>query len=220
MPEFGRLEAIDQRDRLHAMPSLIATRTKMFWITGPVLNQGSYPHCVGYAWKQFLQTTPRRTLVGPNGTDIYREAQYIDEWPGESYDGTSVRAGAKVLNNRSYLSEYVWGYSVDVIRDFVLMRGPAVLGSAWHQGMMNPDVNGWVYPVGPIMGGHAYVACGYSAVRNAFRCINSWGLQWGQKGKFWLHRDDLQVLLNSGGEACSAIEKKSALPSFSNVNAG
>lgn len=208
MPAFGRLLSVDGRDRLHLMPPLTVTRTQMFWITGPVLDQGSFPHCVGYAWKQFLQTTPRRTLVGPHAAQLYNEAQLVDEWPGEDYDGTSVRAGAKVLHARQYLSEYVWGYDTNTIKDFVLMRGPVVLGTIWTTGMMSPDSNGWVYPQGNVVGGHAYTACGYSTIRHAFRCINSWSRSWGQHGKFWLHENELSYLLSNGGEACSAIEKK------------
>ncbi len=210
MPAFGRLDAIDDRDHLHRMALAVGqvTRTDMHWITGPVLDQGQQPHCVGYAWKQFLQTTPRRTLVGPDGDMIYHEAQLVDEWPGEGYDGTSVRAGAKVLTSRGHLNEYIWGFDVETIRGYVLMRGPVTIGSFWYDGMMNPDTNGWVYRTGNMIGGHAYLACGYSSKRNAFRCVNSWGLGWGQRGKFWLHRDELSALIGQGGEACSAIEKR------------
>ncbi len=210
MPAFGRLDAVDDRDHLHRMALAVGqvTRTDMHWITGPVLDQGQQPHCVGYAWKQFLQTTPRRTLVGPGGDTIYHEAQQVDEWPGESYDGTSVRAGAKVLTSRGQLNEYIWGFDVETVRGYVLMRGPVTIGSIWYDGMMNPDTNGWVYRTGNMVGGHAYLACGYSSKRNAFRCVNSWGLGWGQRGKFWLHRDELAALMQQGGEACSAIEKR------------
>lgn len=210
MPEFGRLRFEDQRDRLHLIQLQATPRTQMFWITGPVLNQGNEPACVGYAWKQFLQTTPRRTLVGPGGSVIYKEAQLVDEWPGENYDGTSVRAGAKVLTSRGHLTEYIWGFDITTLANYILTRGPVVLGTMWYSGMMQPDANGWVFPQGNIVGGHAYLACGYSHVRNAFRCLNSWGNGWGQKGKFWLHKDELSQLLTQGGEGCSAIEKRAA----------
>lgn len=208
MPEFGRLQSVDNRDRLHLIQFQATPRTQMFWITGPVLDQGSYPHCVGYAWKQFLQTTPRRTLLGPDGTTIYNEAQLVDEWPGQDYAGTSVRAGAKVLSGRGHLTEYIWGFDTNTLANYILTRGPIVLGTMWYSGMMQPNANGWIFPQGQVVGGHAYLACGYSSVRDAFRCINSWGFNWGQRGKFWLHRDELAYLLQQGGEGCSAIEKK------------
>lgn len=210
MPEFGRLPAPDTRDRMHLMGAVPTLRTQMFWITGPVLDQGAEPACVGYAWKQFLQTTPRRTLVGPSGQLIYNEAQFVDEWPGENYAGTSVRAGAKVLSGRGHLTEYIWGFDVGTLQNYILTRGPVVLGTMWYQGMYTPDKNGWVYPTGGVAGGHAYVACGYSSVKNAFRCINSWSRGWGQLGKFWLHKAELARLLQEGGEGCSAIEKRTA----------
>ncbi len=211
MPAFGRLDAVDDRDHLHRMALAVGqvTRTDMHWITGPVLDQNGWPHCVAYSAKQFLQTTPRRTLgLEPNPTTMYHEAQRIDEWPGEDYAGTSVRAGAKVLQERGHISEYIWAFDVETVRGYVLMRGPVMLGTLWYDGMMQPDKNGWVYRTGNMVGGHAYLACGYSSKRNAFRCVNSWGLHWGQRGKFWLHRDELAALMQQGGEACSAIEKR------------
>lgn len=208
MPALGRLPAPDTRDRMHLMQLQATPRTQMFWITGPVLDQGNEPACVGYAWKQFLQTTPRRTLVGPRAPEIYYEAQLIDEWPGEGYAGTSVRAGARVLANRGYLTEYIWGFDADTIINYVLTRGPVILGTNWYTGMMRPDANGWVYPTGMLEGGHAYEVCGYSRIRTAVQCLNSWGVGWGKKGKFWLHKDELALLLAQGGEGCSAIEKR------------
>jgi hypothetical protein len=39
---------------------------------------------------------------------LYHEAQKVDEWPGEDYEGTSVRAGLDVLRTRGH---YVNGLS-------------------------------------------------------------------------------------------------------------
>ena len=37
-----------------------------------------------------------------DGFWLYHEAQKIDEWPGEDYDGTSVRAGLDILRKRGH----------------------------------------------------------------------------------------------------------------------
>ncbi len=44
-------------------------------------------------------------------------------------------------------------------------------------------------PEGIILGAHAVVFCGYDDERKAIRGVNSWGLQWGDKGFFWLSYD-------------------------------
>jgi hypothetical protein len=37
---------------------------------------------------------------------LYHEAQRIDEWPGEDYDGTSVRAGMDVLRTEGHRRKF------------------------------------------------------------------------------------------------------------------
>ena len=37
-----------------------------------------------------------------DGFWLYHEAQKVDEWPGEDYDGTSVRAGLDILRKRGH----------------------------------------------------------------------------------------------------------------------
>jgi hypothetical protein len=63
---------------------------------------------------------------------LYHEAQKIDEWPGEAYEGTSVRAGMDILRTVGHarirgrnalapdpaegISENRWATSVDEVR--------------------------------------------------------------------------------------------------------
>lgn len=207
---LGRLpSAPDDRDRLYPMRSLfgavppVLTRHHR---TGPVLDQGNTSQCVGYAFRQLLNTAPVMQQGGPSATDIYREAQRIDEWPGEQYDGTSVRAGAKVLHAEGYLSAYHWATRAEDVRDYILTSGPVVVGTDWLTDMFTPDKDGYLPVSGSFVGGHAYVLCGYSTGRSAFRIINSWGKGFGQAGRAWIRFDDFARLLSSNGEACAAVE--------------
>lgn len=57
-------------------------------------DQGQEGACVGFATARALTMIERKRF---DGRDIYHRAQKIDEWPGEAYEGTSVRAGIDVV---------------------------------------------------------------------------------------------------------------------------
>ncbi|MDE1727436.1 MAG: C1 family peptidase, partial [Thaumarchaeota archaeon] len=42
-----------------------------------------------------------------------------------------------------------------------------------------------------VVGGHAVMAVAYDDSKKAFKCRNSWGTNWGQKGYFWIPYDYL-----------------------------
>jgi hypothetical protein len=212
---LGRKRAEDPRDREHHLAKLVKppvgpVRSK-YWPMFYVLDQGPTPQCVAFAWTGFLLCYPTRTTPQQLGAtytpDVYHAAQKIDEWDGEDYDGTSVRAGAKVLASQKRFKEYLWAWDATTVRDYVLQRGPVVLGTDWMLDMFYPEQhNGFIVPTGPVAGGHAYLVVGYSASRAAFRIVNSWGPLWGVRGRAWLALSDLQTLIDRGAEACSAVE--------------
>jgi len=225
MPSYslGRRYAPDERDTAYpfklAQPPL-PPRLPLFkfWQRGtPVLDQGQTPQCVAYAWKQWLMSSPIRQGQKQDPAGIYAQAQQEDEWPGEDYEGTSVRAGAKVLQQRGFIANYLWAHSIDEIRDWIIAKSPVVLGTNWYSEMFNgywgeDRLSGfWVQPQGALVGGHAYLALGYSFNRRAFRCLNSWGMNWGQRGKFWIAEEHLAELLQQNGEACVAVEERLSL---------
>ena len=220
---FGRLPSVDPRDLAHPMRAAVPSRVPLpdfkYWATGSVLDQGKTGTCVGHGWAGWLMASPTRTRNGPPPFTIYRECVAVDEWSQNDAEaggpdsglqfGTSVRAGAKVLEARGHIDEYVWGFDVDTVKRYVLLRGPVVFGADWYTGFFTPDSKGFIRATGIVEGGHAYLCSGYSKNLKAFRCLNSWGRSWGQqKGKFWLPEEVLAQLFTDGGEAASAIEKK------------
>lgn len=56
-------------------------------------DQGNEGACVGFGTCRALTLVNRARY---DGFSLYHEAQRIDEWPGEDYDGTSTRAGLDV----------------------------------------------------------------------------------------------------------------------------
>jgi hypothetical protein len=172
-------------------------------------DQGNTPQCVGYAWSHWISDAPIiHSGSQPNilPSLIYTEAQKIDEWPGENYDGTSVRAGAKYLQNTNKIVSYYWGFDIDTLKNTVLNIAPVVVGTNWYYNMFFPDVNGLIKATGYLAGGHAYVINGVDTQKQLFRIKNSWGIGWGLQGHAFISFSDMTKLITQSGEICLAIE--------------
>jgi len=212
---LGRLHSVDVRDLnfliKDKLPMTSPSITSRYWQddiwSG---NQGRTPMCVGYAWAHFIEDGPIthngvHPVVSP--ITIYREAQKIDEWPGENYAGTSVRAGAKYLKNTNKISTYLWAYDINTLINTVLNVGPVVVGTNWYMGMFYPDRNGLIKISGQIAGGHAYIINGVDTIKKQFRIKNSWGSGWGNQGRAFISFTDMTRLIKERGEICLATEK-------------
>lgn len=73
-----------------------ATDSTAWW---SFYDQGYEGACVGFGVSRMM------TLLNRHRYDarwLYREAQKYDEWPGESYEGTSVRAGLDVVRDQGH----------------------------------------------------------------------------------------------------------------------
>ena len=217
MPQIhglGRIRQEDPRDQsylLRATPLLAALPARpkrKTWYLPERLNQGSRPHCVGFAWKGFLLSRPRRRTASDPVT-IYNEAQRLDGIPGEDYDGTTVRGGAVFLKKEARLvGSYRWAFTLRDALDACGLVGPLVLGTDWLEGMMSPTAsNVWtIQATGSFVGGHAYLLLGYDDSRGLALIHNSWGSRWGLDGRAYIPYFDLDRLIRHGGEACIALE--------------
>jgi len=221
---LGRVHMPDQRDGAFPMSTLLdraepdeLTRSWRYWnAEGWWGDQLSTPHCVAFSWAHWLEDGPTTQPETPHGTgpvvdttDLYNAAQLVDEWPGEGYDGTSVRAGAKILQQRGFISAYHWASPNDPLMDVIdaiLTTGPVVVGTNWYRSMFTPDDMGFLQVEGSIAGGHAYLLNGVNVKRGVVRVKNSWGQDWGSRGHALLSFEDIESLLLEDGEACLADE--------------
>lgn len=222
---LGRREATDRRDSLYPIEPLVPARIEVrnhryWWPMGWWGDQGRFPHCVGYAWVHYLEDGPvthlrkigrtkeNRPVPLWHPADIYQQAQKIDEWSGENYDGTSVRAGAKILQTRGLISEYRWAWDVDTLIDTVLYLGPVVVGTWWYNNMFYPNKEAFISVGGARAGGHAYMVNGVNKTRQIFRLKNSWGRNWGRRGHAYITFKDMARLISEDGEVCIATEQR------------
>jgi hypothetical protein len=213
---LGRVFIPDERDKKYliedklTLPKTILS-SKYWDDNGWWGNQGNTSQCVGYAWAHWIEDGP----IGHDGVApiippslIYTEAQKVDEWVGENYEGTSVRGAAKYLRNTNNISSYLWTYDVNVLISTILTQGPVVVGTNWYSSMFTPDRNGVIRVVGRISGGHAYVINGVDTNTKLFRIKNSWGKNWGKSGHAYISFSDMAKLIRENGEVCLAIENK------------
>jgi len=222
----GRIVSFDPRDQEFrmraAMPPIEPTVNRRFWETGKILDQKSTQHCVAFAGHQFLMTFPVQNKPYKTTKELYHLCQLNDEWQGEepAYYGTSTRALMKVLQSAGLIESYLWAYSADTIRRWILMKGPVLIGTNWYTGMNKIDKAGFIYPTGSPEGGHETMLRGWDdTVRcpkcgnlGAARLLNSWGERWGQQGKAWVCGKDLDGLIKNQGEAVTAFEVENKTP--------
>lgn len=200
------------------IPKGSVAKRRVVWKTGPVLDQGSEGACVGFGWvgeflaEPVVPSTPITESAGNRlAIKFYKEAQTIDEWPGEDYSGTSVLAGAKTMQKHGYISGYRWCFSLPDLRDAIVSEGPVVIGVNWYSSMYSAP-NGVVKVEGEKVGGHCILVVGYDPQKlingrrtEAYLWRNSWGSDYGINGSAWITAHDLQRLIKERAEICVPI---------------
>lgn len=185
-----------------------------------MIDQGSEGACVGFGWTNELRAKPVPVKF-PNpeqfAIGIYKQAQKIDEWPGENYSGTSVLAGAKICRSLGYIGEFRWAFGIDDVIDTLVTSGPVVLGIPWYESMYETRPSGLIDIGGKKVGGHCILATGYSPKQRfmkeglttfeVVRLRNSWGPEYGVNGNGWIKVEDLAKLLSGKGEACIPVAR-------------
>lgn len=210
---LGRFVAPDERDEkyllreLSGTPSLASLPEYRYHYSPWCLDQGNQPQCVGFSTKTMLLNGPvQQKNPDPTPADLYFYAQRNDEWPGEDYGGTSVRAGMKAAAYYGKLAEYRWAFTLDDAVRWLLMNGPLVVGFDFYEGMAQPDRDYFMHPTGNLQGGHAFGLIGANRVQKKVRVLNNWGTAWSDRGRAWLSFDALEFLINSNGETACATE--------------
>lgn len=181
------------------------------WANPLQLNQGKEGACVWFANTGVINATPLPHAFGNDWAQRgYILCKQNDEWPGEDYDGTSVRAGGRVGVLLGHYQQYAMTSSAEELALFVLNHGPAVIGIRWRTGMDRVDTAGYVHATGTVRGGHAICIDGVvwdmQRTEPRFRFRNSWGPDWGFAGRGRISAVDMQFLLSDNGVACLPVE--------------
>lgn len=213
---LGRRRVADSRDENFLIKSILPNVPKSikarYWNdSGWWGNQGFTSQCVGYSLAHYVEDGPitrqgKAPIITPEY--IYNEARKVDEWEGEDYEGTSVRAGCKILLREKLISSFRWAWDLQTMIDAVLMTGPVVVGTTWYEEMFYPNSDGLIKVGGDVAGGHAWIVNGVNIETRTFRMKNSWGRDWGNKGRATISFEDMDFLIKDYGEIALMTEIK------------
>jgi C1A family cysteine protease len=179
----------------------------------PIRNQGAEGSCVGFSVAKTVEVAFKKQSAGrPDLSErwAYEYAKRYDEWPGNNYEGSSVRGGLKGANKVGICTENFWPYKpnkrgkprpnaaenaekhkvikytritgINNIKAAIHRNGVVASAAMVHEGWFRLRHNG-VIPLKPkfdMLGGHAFVLVGYGGV--GFWVANSWGTRWGKRG--------------------------------------
>lgn len=210
MPGLGRVPSPpDPQDHvleMHVprMASRIAQLPPQFFshYYGPVLNQGDTPRCVAYGnafMRAMGQARDVHRIDQFDPDELYARCKEVDGWAG---DGTYPRVALDILLHRGMLvaaskvpeevgqfrgiEAYARLTSLEEIKVAIRTFGAAGIGSPWYRSWFTPQADGTLDAPDIDDGGHFWDAVGWSDRRRALRAQNSWGPEWGQKGRFWV----------------------------------
>lgn len=98
------------------------------------------------------------------------------------------------INNFKRITES--DFKPSKINNLLMQNEPIIIGLRVYSNFVNART-GFVYDTieGTYKGNHAVVICGFDDNKNAYRVINSWGTNWGDRGYFWLDYDFMKDIV-------------------------
>ncbi|WP_417685430.1 C1 family peptidase [Roseibium sp.] len=207
----------DIRDRMYepALLDLDVSRKPPDPAINIVLDQGQEGACTGFALAGAINNLRhircRRQGLPPDAAAVsprmlYEMAKLHDEWPGEAYDGSSIRGSLKGFFHNGACSDALapydarergWHLTVEQAKDarnvalgaYYRLRpeiidyhsalnevGVVIVSAHVHRGWQNPK-DGIIRKSQLHTGGHAFMIVGYD--ETGFLIQNSWGPAWG-----------------------------------------
>lgn len=217
----------DSRDQIYT-PSLKELQSNLVPDNPLIIrNQGSEGACTGFSLAAVINflNQKRQVDVQVSPRMLYEMARKNDEWPGEAYDGSSLRGAIKGWKNMGVCREEKWPYllrggiqhlTIEAAKDarshtigayYRIMPEIAHFHSALnetgviaasarvHEGWRNP-ITGTIKQSNTMIGGHAFAIVGYT--QQGFIVQNSWGQRWGSNGTaIWLYEDWIETVMDA-----------------------
>lgn len=223
--DLGRMQLHDPRSREYEYPVRLPApgKTVRHRLVAPNVDQFYLSACVGFSGTNFLNTNiawrsrkvfnkkikaiqHNSMLDNNDGIKNYSEATKRDPFEGEypPYDeGSSALGLMRYWKEAGVITGYEWAFTFDQFLA-ALQRQPVLIGSWWYTGLSYPDKKGIGRASGAKQGGHEYLANAIiwhkTPSRRLIGCENSWGEEFGAKGKFYVPWDDMEHLIKDEGD--------------------
>lgn len=131
--------------------------------------------------------------------------------PGGQGDwGATMRSAAQIIRRLGFIEKFWWLESAEQARVYLTNVAPVWFASYWYSGMNAPDANGFVWPNGRRLGGHAYCLDEIVWSGRYVWLLNSWGLGWGHRARVKLTFEAMDQLYSEWGEALGVSEVRRA----------
>lgn len=181
-------------------------RDKRIRIYDPKVNPNQcHGECTGCAKAMEFNSIGNRItghILGMNTAHkIYSLATQLDPfegtWPPTDL-GSSGLGAAKAAQELGLGGAYRHVFrGADEVVQLIHSDRVVNVGTWWYSGMMEPNHHGIIEPTGARVGGHMYIARGYS-VRSDLVLVRCW---WGSFKDVWIRRAHLDHLLMDDGDA-------------------
>lgn len=185
----------------------------------PVLNQGRTGSCTGNATEGLLGTEPffhaipedhPRKPTGDVDEDesqalwLYSGATALDPFPGKfppDDTGSNGLSVCKVAKKAGLISGYRHAFSLNTALQALTVQ-PVITGINWYDSYDEPDDRGMVMltPNASVRGGHEFVLDEILVDEKLIGATNSWGLDWGKQGRFYIRWADFDHLMHEHGD--------------------
>lgn len=192
-----------------------------------IRDQGREGACTGFSLCAVINylNQERRVDLEVSARMLYEMARKNDEWPGEEYDGSSLRGAIKGWKNMGVCSEEEWPYKTRGGLDYLTISaardarkntiasyyrllpeiahfhsainesGIVAVSARVHKGWQNPR-EGVIEKSDDMIGGHAFAVVGYN--EGGFIVQNSWGKKWGDNGlALWSYEDWVENVMDA-----------------------
>lgn len=192
-----------------------------------IRDQGREGACTGFAACAVINylNQERRADLQVSARMLYEMARKHDEWPGEEYEGSSLRGVIKGWKNMGVCSEDFWPYkmrggephlTIEAAKDArnntvgayyrlapdvshfhnaINEAGIIAVSANVHEGWQNP-IDGVIVKSDNMIGGHAFAIVGYND--QGFIVQNSWSKKWGNQGTaLWTYEDWVENIMDA-----------------------
>lgn len=212
---LGRLLNFDARSLSYRVPTPRAKLLSKTWIRAvPPLDQGSLGCCTCAALIGVIASQPHfRTRTRYDIEKVRKLYEYVtkeDEFYGAwkpTDTGSSVLSAMKSASKHGYIKNgYNWCFSLNDVLYALSRIGPVQVGTRWYSNFDQPiGAHAEVRIAGQVEGGHSYELIGIDFEKKRVTAVNSWGLRYGNEGRFTMSFATLERLLDEDGEAAVVI---------------